>query len=285
MAFQQASYPRIRRKSEGPDVRRDPVCRQPIPAPTSAEEIHTQQDADADAQTIAGQTLTKIHSPKVGPVVPSQAMIAVRDLSFRYTPETPLLRFPDFECPPGDRLLVLGQSGSGKTTLLHLMSGLLHPASGRIEVAGTVLNGMSGKALDRFRGRSIGIVFQRPHFVASLTVLENLLLPAFLAGERPDRARALGMLEDLGVGAKASRRPRDLSVGEQQRVGIARALVHRPAVVLADEPTSALDDRSTEAVVALLERTAGEAGATLVVVTHDARLTARYPRRLDLTAS
>jgi putative ABC transport system ATP-binding protein len=163
------------------------------------------------------------------------------------------------------------------------MSGLLRPSSGHIEVAGSSLSGLSGKALDRFRGRQIGIVFQRPHFVASLTVLENLLLPAFLAGTRPDRARALSLLTDLGVGAHAARRPRELSIGEQQRVGIARALVHRPAVVFADEPTSALDDRSTEAVVALLERAAAEAGATLVIVTHDARLTSRYPRRIDLT--
>ena len=210
-------------------------------------------------------------------------MLSVRDLTFRYGPDAPEMRFPEFDCPPGDRLLILGASGSGKTTLLHLMSGLLRPSSGHIEVAGSSLSGLSGKALDRFRGRQIGIVFQRPHFVASLTVLENLLLPAFLAGTRPDRARALSLLTDLGVGAHAARRPRELSIGEQQRVGIARALVHRPAVVFADEPTSALDDRSTEAVVALLERAAAEAGATLVIVTHDARLTSRYPRRIDLT--
>ena len=128
----------------------------------------------------------------------------MRDLTFRYGPDAPVMRFPEFDCPPGDRLLILGASGSGKTTLLHLMSGLLRPSSGHIEVAGSSLSGLSGKALDRFRGRQIGIVFQRPHFVASLTVLENLLLPAFLAGTRPDRARALSLLTDLGVGAHAA---------------------------------------------------------------------------------
>lgn len=193
------------------------------------------------------------------------------------------MRFPDLACGRSERLLLLGSSGAGKTTLLHLLSGLLRPVGGDVEVEGTMISGLGDRALDQFRGERIGVVFQRAHFVQSLTVLENLALPLFLTGSRPDPARAVAMLEALGVGHKASARPRDLSVGEQQRASIARALVHRPAVVLADEPTSALDDASTEAVIGLLEAQAAEAGATLVIVTHDSRLKDRYPNRVELT--
>jgi putative ABC transport system ATP-binding protein len=209
-------------------------------------------------------------------------MIETKNLTFRYGPEAPEMRFPDLDCAAGERLLLLGSSGAGKTTLLHLLSGLLRPSSGQIRVDQTPFATLSDRALDRFRGERIGVVFQRAHFVESLTVLENLALPAFLTGGRPDPERAEAMLAALGVGHKAHSKPRDLSVGEQQRASIARALIHRPSVVLADEPTSALDDRSTEAVIGLLEAQAAEAGATLVIVTHDSRLKDRYPNRVEL---
>ena len=192
------------------------------------------------------------------------------------------MRFPDLACQTRDRLLLLGPSGSGKTTLLHLLSGLLRPTAGEVRIDGTAIGGLTDRALDRFRGEHIGVVFQRAHFVGALTVMENLMMPAFLAGTKPDRARAAAMLETLGVGHKAHSRPADLSVGEQQRASIARALIHRPSVVLADEPTSALDDHATKAVVDLLESQAAEAGATLLIVTHDSRLKDRYPQHVAL---
>ncbi|MGB1074893.1 MAG: ABC transporter ATP-binding protein [Flavobacteriales bacterium] len=209
-------------------------------------------------------------------------MIQTIDLTFRYGPEAPEMRFPDLGCAKGDRMLLLGTSGAGKTTLLHLLSGLLRPSGGEIHVDGTDIGQLSDRALDRFRGERIGVVFQRAHFVQSLTVMENLALPSFLTGKRPDVERAEAMLRDLGVGHKATCRPGDLSIGEQQRASIARALVHRPSVLLVDEPTSALDDRSTEAVVSLLEQQAAEVGATLLIVTHDSRLKNRYDRRVEL---
>lgn len=209
-------------------------------------------------------------------------MIATENLTFQYTAETPLLRFPDVQCGAGDRLLLLGESGCGKTTLLHLMSGLLMPKSGEVVIAGTALSNLSNREIDRFRGKHVGIVFQRPHFVQSLTVLQNLALPGFLSGKGTDSERAQAMLERLGIGNKGQQRPKDLSIGEQQRAGIARALIHAPSVLLADEPTSALDDRSTDRVISLLEAEADRAGAALVVVTHDTRLKDRYANRVTL---
>lgn len=214
-------------------------------------------------------------------------MIATNDLSFQYAPDTPLLAFPDLNCQEGERLLLLGESGCGKTTLLHLMSGLLRPKSGDVQVAGQRLSALNERDLDRFRGAQIGIVFQRPHFVQSLTILQNLALPGFLSGKGTEggEERARAVLERLGIASKAQELPRNLSIGEQQRAGIARALIHSPSVLLADEPTSALDDRSTERVIALLESEADRAGACLVVVTHDTRLKDRYVNRVTLNPS
>lgn len=209
-------------------------------------------------------------------------MIETSNLSFRYSADSPELIFPNLSCPKGEQLLLLGDSGCGKTTLLHLLCGLLQPAQGEVIVKGQNLGALAGKNLDRFRGTFMGIVFQRPHFVQSLTVQENLLLPYFLTDQPANLDQAKSLLDSLGVGHKAQSRPQDLSVGEQQRASIARALVHKPAVLLADEPTSALDDRSTQAVLDLLEEQAAQAGATLIIVTHDKRLKDRYNRKVEL---
>jgi putative ABC transport system ATP-binding protein len=219
-------------------------------------------------------------------------MLSTSNVRFRYGSDSPEMAFPDLTCPAGGRLLLIGDSGTGKTTLLHLMSGLLAPTFGTVKLAGQTLGGplgLRGKALDRFRGIHIGIVFQQAQFIQSLTVLENLALPGFLtrdaenSGEFQEQ-QAMEMLEKLGVGHKAHKRPRMLSVGEQQRVSIARALIHSPSILFADEPTSALDDRSTDAVVEMLETQASNAGAALVVVTHDGRLKNRYDQQVELGA-
>ena len=209
-------------------------------------------------------------------------MIETSHLSFRYSADSPELTFPDLSCPNGEQMLLLGDSGCGKTTLLHLLCGILRPNQGKVLINGQDLGLLTGKSLDRFRGNHIGLVFQRSHFVQSLSVLENVTLPYFLTGQTADLDHAKSLLDTLGVGHKAKSRPQDLSVGEQQRASIARALVHRPAVLLADEPTSALDDRSTQAVLNLLEEQAAQAGATLMIVTHDQRLKDRYDRKVEL---
>ncbi len=208
-------------------------------------------------------------------------MLKAENLKYSYGGKH-VLSFPDISCANGEHWLLLGQSGSGKTTLLHLLGGLLSPQSGEVRVAGTRMGDLSASDLDRFRGKNIGIIFQQSHFVRALTVEENLLLAQQLAGLKPDRKRSAELLAHLDIGHKGQSRPDRLSQGEQQRAAIARALMNRPNLILADEPTSALDDRNCLEVLALLEREAGEAGATLLIVTHDGRLKERFTNRISL---
>lgn len=208
-------------------------------------------------------------------------MLRTDSLSYTY-PGQQAIQFPDLTASPGSPLLVLGESGSGKTTLLHLLGGLLQIQSGSIEVAGQNLANLSGRELDRFRGKNIGIVLQQPHFLEALSVGENLQLASYLPGVSVPADRKAMLLDDLGIRNKVNKSPRNLSVGEQQRVAIARALMNQPDVLLADEPTSALDDKNCEAVLKLLRHASAEVGATLVIVTHDNRLKDQFDHQLIL---
>lgn len=210
-------------------------------------------------------------------------MLATKNLSYSYDSKngTPL-KFPDIECKTGEQWLLIGQSGSGKTTLLHLLAGLRTPHSGTVQVKDTVINQLPTKELDHFRGRNIGVIFQKSHFVRSLTVLENLMLAQRLGGLTPDRETIESILSRLNVDHKLQAMPSELSVGEQQRVAIARALVNQPSVILADEPTSALDDINTEQVIELLKTQANVANATLLIVTHDNRLKTIFDNQIQL---
>ncbi len=190
--------------------------------------------------------------------------------------------FPDIRLEKGEKMLLLGLSGSGKTTLLHLLGGLMKPQKGNISIAGTDISGLGSSALDKFRGKHVGIIFQRPHFVSSLSVMENLLLTQKLAGNSTNSSEIKSILEKLNIAHKANSSTRNLSQGEQQRVAIARALVNKPDIILADEPTSALDDHNTNEVVDLLEQQAEAYNATLIIVTHDTRLKERFPKRIEL---
>ncbi|MCB0569898.1 MAG: ATP-binding cassette domain-containing protein [Phaeodactylibacter sp.] len=209
-------------------------------------------------------------------------MLRTSGLQFSYDGHT-RLSFPDIDCKSGEHWLLLGHSGSGKTTLLHLLGGLLRPRSGTIEVANTDMSALSPARLDRFRGRNIGIVFQTAHFVRALTVEENLKLAQQLAGLEPDSSRIEELLEHLNLGHKLHAKPERLSIGEQQRAAIARAIVNRPDIILADEPTSALDEQNCYRVIQLLESQARAVGATLLVVTHDQRLKERFPNQIALS--
>lgn len=200
-----------------------------------------------------------------------QCYIAVSDLRFRY-PGGAEIAFPDLCFGKGEHWLITGPSGSGKTTLLHLLGGLLQPPKGQVVIDGQNTATMTHRALDRFRGQKIGIVFQTAHFVQALTVAENLSLAAYLAKKQTDPGRIQTLLERLGLGDKGHKKPHQLSVGEQQRAAIARAMVNQPAVVLADEPTASLDDANTRVMLDLLRGECEAAGSTLVIVTHDQRL-------------
>jgi putative ABC transport system ATP-binding protein len=193
-----------------------------------------------------------------------------------------VLALRHFEAAAGDHWLVLGASGSGKTTLLNLLAGLLRPSEGTVEVGGQALGALGGAALDRWRGRHIGIVPQKLHLVSSLTVLQNLLLAPYLAGLPADRKRAEMLLGELSLKEQAGARPGELSHGQAQRVAIARAVMNRPKLLLADEPTSNLDDASCALALSMLKEQAGECGAMLVVASHDQRAKARFEKCIEL---
>ena len=201
-------------------------------------------------------------------------MFAIEHLRHAYD-GTEVLKVAAWRAEQNAHWLVLGPSGSGKTTLLHVLAGILRPTAGSVSIAGQDLMGLKPAALDRFRGRHIGIVLQRLHLVASLSVVKNLLLAQYLAGVPQDGARVREVLASLEVADKADAYPHELSFGQAQRVAVARAVVNRPKLLLADEPTSNLDDARCAQAYALLESQARACGATLVIATHDQRIKSR----------
>lgn len=208
-------------------------------------------------------------------------MIACHQLTFSYSPQKSF-DFPDIHCRDREALLILGQSGRGKTTLLHLMALLLRPQGGQILINQQDIAPLSAAQAAKVRAEQIGIVYQKPHFVSSLTVLDNLLLSNYLAQKSEDKAKAKELAEQLGFGEHLAKRPHQLSQGEQQRVSIARAVMNDPSVILADEPTSNLDDENCRKVIQLLKNQSEKIGASLVVVTHDQRLKDVFPNQVHL---
>jgi putative ABC transport system ATP-binding protein len=208
-------------------------------------------------------------------------VFALRNLRHAYDGQD-VLRVDQWQVGQGEHWLVLGPSGSGKTTLLHILAGILRPTAGDARVAGADVSALNPVALDRFRGRNVGVVLQRLHLIPSLSVMSNLLLAQYLAGLPQDRARARQVLESLDLGGKGNAYPHELSFGQAQRVAVARAVVNRPKLLLADEPTSNLDDARCAQAFELLESQARACGATLVIATHDQRIKARMPNRYEL---
>ncbi|HEU0290687.1 MAG TPA: ABC transporter ATP-binding protein [Burkholderiales bacterium] len=208
-------------------------------------------------------------------------MFLVQNLKHAYN-GVEVLSVPSMQAGQGAHWLVLGPSGSGKTTLLHILAGILKPAAGKVEVAGTDVTGLDAPALDRFRGRHIGIVMQRLHLIGSLSVMNNLLLAQYLAGVAQDSARVRDVLASLDLADKADAYPHELSFGQAQRVAVARAVVNQPKLLLADEPTSNLDDARCNQALELLQAQAKSCGATLVIATHDQRIRARIADHFEL---
>jgi putative ABC transport system ATP-binding protein len=202
---------------------------------------------------------------------------------YRDGTEVEALRSVDLEVARGELLAVLGPSGSGKTTLLNCLSGLERIDAGEVLIDGTSLSAMRDDERTAFRARSMGFVFQAFNLLPVLSAVENVEIPLLLLGvpAREARARAAAMLAEVGLGARLHHRPDQLSGGEQQRVAVARALVHRPAIVWADEPTGNLDSESSAAVLDLFLRL-NRQGQTIVIVTHDERIAAHATRRITM---
>ncbi|MEM7808403.1 MAG: ABC transporter ATP-binding protein [Planctomycetota bacterium] len=194
----------------------------------------------------------------------------------------PVLDVPELDVDEAEQVALVGGSGTGKTTLLHCLAGIVQPDAGEVTVAGVDIASLPEAQRDAFRGRYVGYVFQTHHLLPGLNARENVLLGMTFAGGKPDRQRADDLLCDVGLGDRLDYLPGKLSVGQQQRVAVARALANRPKLLLADEPTGALDASTAQAVITLIKRLATEAGATLIVVTHDAAVAGALPRTLDL---
>ena len=208
-------------------------------------------------------------------------MITLKSLSHSYKGGQ-TIEFKDWHIKTNERWLLLGNSGSGKTTLLHLMTGILQPSAGEVNINGTSIYSLSSKSLDQFRGQNIGIVFQRPHLIGSLSILENLIIVQRFANLAKDMARIKEVLASLDILDKQNAYPAQLSQGQLQRVSIARAVLNKPALLIADEPTSSLDDKNAFAVLDLLLTQSELNQTTLVVATHDKRIKSPFSNTYNL---
>jgi putative ABC transport system ATP-binding protein len=224
-----------------------------------------------------------MHDTSGHPLADSALALTGVNLSFgRGAARVHILRDIGLNIGRGEAVGLLGPSGSGKSTLLMVMTGLERPDSGSVMVSGRNLGDIDEDELARFRGKTVGIVFQAFHLIPTMTALENVAVPLELAGVRDALTRAEHELNAVGLGARLTHYPAELSGGEQQRVALARALAPNPAIVVADEPTGNLDEATGGEIIELLFRGHRERGTTLVLVTHDHALAARCDRVLHM---
>jgi len=209
-------------------------------------------------------------------------VLEIRDLKKSY--EQPgggrlmILDLPFLAVGAGEQVVLIGQSGGGKTTLLHLIAGIVTPDSGSIRIGGVEITKLSESGRDRFRAGTTGYVFQTFNLLAGFTALENVRLGMSFAAGRHDAARALSLLDRVGLADRAHYRPAQLSVGQQQRVAIARSLASRPKLLLADEPTANVDPASSQTVIDLIRSTCREDNVAMLLVTHSMEVASQFDR-------
>jgi lipoprotein-releasing system ATP-binding protein len=222
---------------------------------------------------------------KIQAIESSGLIISIRNLVKTYKPDgvkVRVLRGLDLDIRAGEMVAVLGASGAGKSTLLHLVGALDRPTSGEVFFQGKQIFRLSNSELARFRNQSIGFVFQFHHLLPEFSALENVIIPGLLGknSRQQTEARARKLIELVGLQERMSHRPAELSGGEQQRVAVARALVNRPAVVLADEPTGNLDSETADSIYDLLREINQSEGMTFLVVTHNETIAERMDRQV-----
>ena len=210
------------------------------------------------------------------------ALVNIKDLKKSFTqPEGGkllVLDISEFQIAKGEQVAMIGQSGGGKTTLLHLIAGLLSPDQGSIQIDGIETNGLSEEGRDRFRAETIGYVFQTFTLLPAFTAIENVRLGMAFGSGKHQHARAGDLLARVGLKDRFNYRPAQLSVGQQQRVAIARSLAGRPKLLLADEPTANVDPSSADSVLELIRDTCREEDVSLLTVTHDMQIADRFDR-------
>lgn len=194
----------------------------------------------------------------------------------------PVLDIDAFTMAAGEQCALEGQSGSGKSTLLHVISGIMRPDAGRVVIDGVDLTRLPEASRDRVRADKLGLVFQQFNLLPGFTALENVLVAMSFGSGRADRWRATDLLAAVGLADRLHHKPAELSIGQQQRVAVARALANRPRVILADEPTASIDPVHQQQVIDLLKDTCSEHDVALLVVTHAPEVARQFPRRLRL---
>lgn len=214
-------------------------------------------------------------------------MLLLKDVKKSFTEpdgtRLPILDIPHFEVAGGEQMVLVGRSGCGKTTLLHVIAGISQPDEGLVQIAGCDITRLPEAGRDRFRADHLGYVFQTFNLLPGFSALENVLLGMAFARDRTEPDRAVQLLKRVGLGHRLTHKPAALSVGEQQRVAVARALANRPKLLLADEPTANVDARNQQQIVDLIRETCTEENVALVLVTHTSEVAEQFGRveRLD----